>query len=190
MKYLTLSLKSIVQSRSEISSQLAAPGDAVLIIRGQPRWLLLKCPCGCDDEIPVNLDWRAGKAWRIYGRRDEQLTLFPSVWRDTDCLSHFMIRNGQILIMDGREFYTHRLPSHPDFLSIVKRVKEFWPREGWVHYVKVADELAEIPWDVLDACRYLVQAGVLVAGRGQRRSNFRLNRSGNSCIPQILVSPD
>ena len=166
MKYLPLSLRSVVQSRSEISSQLVAPGDAVLIMRGQPRWLLLKCPCGCDDELPVNLDWRAGKAWRIYGGRDEELTLFPSVWRDTGCLSHFIIRNGQILLIVGREFYTCRSPSRPDFPLIVKLVKESWPCEGWVDYVEFADELGEIPWDVLDACRYLVRAGVFVEGRG------------------------
>ena len=173
MKYTSLSIKSIVQSRAEISSQLALPGDAVLIIRGQPRWLLLKCPCGCDDEIPVNLDWRAGNAWRIYGGKDKPVTLFPSVWRDTGCLSHFIIRNGQILLIDGREFDTYRSPLHPYFRSTVNRVQEAWPPEEWVHYVQIADQLDEIPWDVLDACRYLVVAGVLVEGRGKRRSEFR-----------------
>ncbi len=173
MKYMTLSLKSIVESRSEISSQLAAPSDAVLIVRGQPRWLLLKCPCGCNDEIPINLDRRAGKAWRLYGLKDQSLTLFPSVWRDTGCLSHFIIWNGQILLMDGRDYPTHQSASHSDLPSFAKRVKESWPREGWVHYVKIADQLGEIPWDVLDACRYLVHAGVLVEGCGQFRSSFR-----------------
>ena len=110
MKYMNLSLKSIVESRAEVGSQLEAPGDGVLIIREQPRWLLLKCPCGCDDEIPVNLDLRAGKAWRIYRGRDEQLTLFPSVWRDTGCRSHFIIRSGHILLLGGKKTtHTDRL---------------------------------------------------------------------------------
>ena len=173
MKHVTLSLKSIVESRAEVGSQLVAPGDSVLIIRGQPRWVLLKCPCGCDDEIPLNLDLRAGKAWRIYGVSDEQLTLFPSVWRDTGCLSHFFIRSGHILLCGGEENYPYRSPAHPDLLALVTRVHDAWPHDGWVQVVEVADLLGEIPWDVLDACRYLVRAGALVEGRGQLRSNFR-----------------
>ena len=173
MKCLTLSLKSIVESRGEVGSQLVAPGDTVLIIREQPRWMILKCPCGCDDEIPLNLDLRAGKAWRIYGVRDEQLTLFPSVWRDTGCLSHFIIWSGQILLFGGKEHHPYRSPVHPDLPALVTRVHESWPQDGWVQVAEVADLLGEIPWDVLDACRYLVRAGALVEGRGQLRSNFR-----------------
>ena len=173
MNDVTLSLKSVVETRSEVGSQLVVAGDAVLIVRGQPRWLLLKCPCGCEDEIPINLDRRAGKSWRIYGVRDEQLTLFPSVWRDTGCLSHFIIWNGQILLFAGRDNYTFRSPTYSDIHSLATRVQEFWPRNGWVHCVEIADLLGEIPWDVLDACRYLVRTGALVEGRGKMRSNFR-----------------
>src|SRR5205814_291355 len=101
MKNLTLSLKAVVGSRADVAKQLQLPGDAVLIQRGQPRWLLLKCPCGCGDEIPVNLDKRAGKAWRLYGDAHAPVTLFPSVWRDTGCESHFIIWRGEILLFGG-----------------------------------------------------------------------------------------
>jgi len=30
---------------------VSAPGDAVLIKRGAPRWLLLARPCGCGTEL-------------------------------------------------------------------------------------------------------------------------------------------
>src|SRR5258708_7376675 len=72
MRTLTLALKSTVESRASAADLLKSPGDAVLIQRGQPRWLILKCPCGCGDEIPVNLDRRAGKAWRFYGDAKSQ----------------------------------------------------------------------------------------------------------------------
>lgn len=171
---MSLSLKSTVESRAEIGSQLAAPGDAALIVRNQPRWLILKCPCGCGDEIPVNLDRRTGQAWRLYRDRDKHLTLFPSVWRDTGCQTHFIIRNSQIFLLSGSEGYTYRWPASVELLSLATRVSESWPREGWVQYAEVADLLGEIPWDILDACRYLTRTGVLVEGRGQLRSNFRL----------------
>ena len=166
MNDVTLSLKSVVETRAEVGSQLVVPGDAVLIVRGEPRWLLLKCPCGCDDEIPINLDRRAGKSWRIYGGRDDRLTLFPSVWRDTGCLSHFIIWNGQILLFAGRDNYTSRAPRYSDLHSLATRVQEFWPHDGWVHCVEIADLLGEIPWDVLDACRYLARTGVLMSRAG------------------------
>src|ERR1039457_1764232 len=98
MKDLTVSLKSVVGSRAEAEGLLRMPGDAVLIQRGQPRWLLLKCPCGCGDEIPLKLDQRAGKSWRLDGDAKSAVTLFPSVWRDTGCRSHFIIWRDRILL--------------------------------------------------------------------------------------------
>ena len=186
MKHVTLSLKSIVKSRSEISSPLSAPSDAVLIVRGQPRWLLLKCPCGCEDEIPINLDPRAGKAWRIYGLEEKNLTIFPSVWRDTGCFSHFIIWNGQILLMDGGDLSTTRSSLNRSLPLYANRLKKNWPRRGWIHYVDIADQMGEIPWDVLDACRYLVQAGVLKEGRGRLQSNFRKRSLGSRCRMKLL----
>jgi hypothetical protein len=173
MKDLTLSLKSIVESRAEVADQLKLPGDAVLIQRGQPRWLLLKCPCGCGDEIPVNLDRRAGKAWRFYGGAKSGVTLFPSIWRDTGCESHFIIWRDRILLFGGQDDDVSSSPVHPDLRSLSRRVLESWPSEGWATYADVADGLGEIPWDVLDACRYLAHAGSFIEGRGQQRNMFR-----------------
>ena len=173
MNSMTLSLKSIVESRAEIGSQLIAPGDAVLIIRKQPRWLLLKCPCGCNDDVPVNLDHRAGQAWRMYRGRNKKLTLFPSVWRDTGCLSHFIIRNSQILLFGHGENYVFQKSTHLDIYPLVTRVLDTWPHDRWVQYVDVADQLGEIPWDVLDACKHLVKTGDLLRGRGKLHLHFR-----------------
>jgi hypothetical protein len=172
MKNLTLSLKSVVTSRGQVGAQLVHPGDAVLISRGQPRWLLLKCPCGCGEEIPVNLDDRAGKAWRLYGAKESGLTLFPSVWRDTGCESHFIVWRDRILMFGG---YQGRGPSpvHPQFALLTAAILEGWPSDGWVSYVDIADSLSEIPWDVLDACRALARQGLLVEGRGPQRYEFR-----------------
>lgn len=166
-----ISLKAIVESRSEVGDLLVRPGDSVLIQRGQPRWLILKCPCGCGDEIPVNLDPRAGKAWRIYFDKYRGLTVFPSVWRDSGCQSHFIIWRDQIVLFSGESAWES--PSNSEFLGLVERIKRAWPQTGWVSYVQVADLLQEIPWDVLDAARHLVRAGQLQEGRGAERQHFR-----------------
>ncbi len=168
-----LQLKSVVESRAEVGSQLTDPGDTILIWRHHPRWLLLKCPCGCNDVIPINLDRRAGKSWRLYGGKDKRISLFPSVWRDTGCLSHFIVRNGQIEMLSEREQFTYRWLQKPSFNLLANRVKRAWPHDDWVQYVEIADELDEVPWDVLDACRYLVKNGILIEGEGVLRSAFR-----------------
>jgi hypothetical protein len=173
VKDVALVLKSVVASRAGVGDHLVLPGDAVLIHRGQPRWLLLKCPCGCGDEIPVNLDRRAGKAWRLYGNSESSITLFPSVWRDTGCESHFIIWRDRILLFSSYEDDDAPSPVHPQLGLLSDLVLEAWPSDAWVPYVDIADRLGEIPWDVLDACRALTRRGVLIEGRDQQRHSFR-----------------
>lgn len=173
MKRSKIVLKSVVESRADASGKLGSAGDAVLIQRGIPRWLLLKCPCGCGQEIPINLDSRAGKAWRIYQSKKSGVTLYPSVWLDVGCESHFIVWRNQIYLF-GR--------GYEDFLSLgtgvdkddfAQRVLKAWPIGKLVHYPDVADALGEIPWDVLQACRYLKRAGLLIEGLEQQRGMFQ-----------------
>ena len=167
-----LNFKSIVQSRGEASQYLKSPGDAVLIERGRPRWLLLSCPCGCGDEIPINLDSRAGKAWRIYRDKKFGLSLYPSVWRDTDCESHFIIWRDRILLY-GQGDDEFGSPVHSDEMVVLsKAVLSALPIAGFVSYTDVADSIDEVPWDVLDALRFLVKKGLVRENAGKQRGNF------------------
>ena len=164
-------LVQIVQSRAEASGYLKSPGDAVLIQRGRPRWLLLLCPCGCGDELPINLDSRAGPAWRIYGHKKNGTSVYPSVWRDTGCGSHFIIWRDRILLFgQGDDF----LSSGPvdEVATLKARVSAQLPLAGFVTYVAIADALSEVPWDVLKVCRQLVRAGIAREGRGKQRGTF------------------
>lgn len=174
MKYLNLTLKAIVDSRAEAGTKLTAPGDAVLIVRGRPRWLLLKCPCGCGEEIPINLDHRAGKAWRIYERKEEGLTVFPSVWRDTGCQSHFIVWRGRISLYGRWEDGDGLSSYQPRQDALLRKVRAAWPDHAWTYYVDVADAIDEIPWDVLAACRQLTNSNFLLEGRGELQSHFKV----------------
>lgn len=171
MKRIPLNLLAKIESRTGANEYLKQAGDAVLIYRGIPRLLILKCPCGCGENFPVNLDSRAGKAWRLYIERGQKLTVYPSVWRDTDCQSHFVLRRNVILLFsyDGDGM---REPFDAEIIEISKRVMEVWPQIGYKNYVEVADQLKEIPWDVLDACEYLVQQNLLIRGTGKLRGQF------------------
>jgi hypothetical protein len=172
MRDLVLAVKAIVESRAEVGSLLRNPGDAVIIQRGTPRWMMLKCPCGCGDDIPINLDQRAGKAWRIYASAHRGVSLYPSVWRDTGCKSHFIIWNGRILLFEGYDDMGRGANSTPEFMALVERIRETWNSYSAIHYVDIADRLGEIPWDVLDACRHLESSGFLSEGTGEERGSF------------------
>lgn len=168
-----LNLKSVVQSRADAAGQMELAGDAVLIERGRPRWLLMLCPCGCKEEIPINLDARSGPAWRFYRSEKFGVTVFPSVWRDTGCGSHFIIWRNKINLF-GQDQIEGRLSSRTtEFVVLSQSVRERWPDSGFVSFVDVADTLGEIPWDVLDACRYLVRVGFLLEGLGKQQGMFR-----------------
>lgn len=172
MKNFKISLKAELESRVGVGNLLREPGDAVLITRGKPRWLLLRCPCGCGEEIPVNLDARAGKAWRLYRGAGTGLTLFPSVWRDTGCESHFVIWRDRILLF-GRYSASGTSPRDSlDLATLMRRVLEAWPYGRLVSYVEIADALQEIPWDVQEACRDLVRIGALAEGSDKQQGMF------------------
>lgn len=173
MKNGKFSLRGIVESRVQASGKLIAAGDSVLIRRGVPRLLLLKCPCGCGYEIPINLDARAGKAWRLYHRRNSGVSLFPSVWLDSGCKSHFIIWRDQILLF-GRYYDDFDAPSiGVDMNTYSQRVLQTWPSGRFVPYPEIADVMGEIPWDVLQACRHLARIGLLVEGKGKQQGMFR-----------------
>lgn len=96
------SIKGKVVSRADAGKYLKRPGDAVIVDRQGPRWLVLSCPCGCGTELPINLDHRAGPAWQIYNSPKKGISVYPSIWRDSDCESHFIIRNNKISMMRRR----------------------------------------------------------------------------------------
>lgn len=100
------------------------------------------CPDGCGSVLTVNLDPRAGKAWRLYARN--KVSLYPSVWRDGGCGAHFVLWQDCILwcgIHDDGD-YSPRYDAELDskvFAALTKTPKSA---------IEIADALDEIPWEV------------------------------------------
>jgi hypothetical protein len=164
--------KATVSSRGAASSYLSQPGDAVIVDRQGLRWLILACPCGCGAEIPINLDGRAGKAWRLFKHKDGALTVYPSVWRDTDCKSHFIIWRSKILLI-GPVDHDWRSPQpEVELTALSDAVINRMPQTAFISYLQVADAMGEDPWDVLDACRALVRLRRLKESGGEVRDLF------------------
>ena len=178
-----LRLRGVVASRGEASSLLQVSGDAVLVDRGRPRLLVLLCPCGCGEQFPINLDPRAGRAWKLYGEPEEaragrwgqrrSISLFPSVWRETGCGSHYIIWDGRIVLFGRDDEYEGSLELTPDTLEdVFARL----PVEGLVPFIELAEFLGAVPWDVMTACRRLVKAGRAREGKGEQRGHFGRRR--------------
>jgi len=88
-------LTGIFEKRDAAVDALSKTGDVAIVSRaGHRRWLLIRCPDGCGETVSVNLDERAGPAWDLDERKG--LSLYPSVWRDNGCRSHFILWRGDI----------------------------------------------------------------------------------------------
>lgn len=161
-----LTLTGEVAHRHEADARLRGPGSAVLVNRGVPRSLVIACPDGCGDTLTINLDERAGPAWRFYNDRRGG-SLFPSVWRDNGCRSHFIVWRSRIYWCDWKD---DALEGND--IALEDRVRKMLGLE-LTSYVKISDHLDEVPWAVLVACNRLVSLGQAVEGKGAERGKFK-----------------
>jgi hypothetical protein len=134
---------------------------------------MLVCPCGCGEQLPINLDQRAGPAWRIYKAKNGSVTLYPSVWRESGCESHFIIWRDQIWLFgtneDEFEDSEQADESQPTREAVFARL----PTAGLISFYDIAEALDAIPWDVLRICRRLVRSGAAWEGSGRKeRGSF------------------
>lgn len=159
-----LTFKGEVTNRHEADGLLSKPGEAALVRRGVLRSMVMACPDGCGELLTINLDGRSGKAWRFYAQ-ENALSLFPSVWRESGCESHFILWRSRIYWCDwGDEL---EVPMS----EVIGRVQEALGRnlEG---YLSIADRLDLVPWAVLAACGKLRRDGLAVEGAGKLRGHF------------------
>jgi hypothetical protein len=168
----TLHFCGRVSSRSEASAQLKAAGDAVLVERGRPRLLVLSCPCGCGEEFPINLDERSGPAWRLYENSRSGVSVFPSVWRESGCRSHYIIWRDRILLFGHDEEYRDSSADTDEGCPTIDAVWALFPATGLRSFVEIADSLNAVPWDVQVICRRLVRKGRAREGKGRERGAF------------------
>jgi len=162
-----------VQRRDLGSPRLVAPGDAVLVERGKPRLLILRCPCACGDDLLINLDRRVGAAWHFYRNR-KGITLFPSYWRDDGCGSHFILWNSQVYWCRGWE--SEESDGWQVSSEIEDRIYAVLD-ESFINYENIAEQLELIPWEALQACRQLAKQGKAAGDKWPRHGMYRRIKS-------------
>lgn len=153
-----------VSHRNDADVLLKKPGAVALVYRGVARSIAMACPDGCGETLTINLDDRAGPAWRLY-RGSAGISLFPSVWRETGCKAHFIIWRSKI-------YWCNRDAFESPTADVLERTLAHLNDE-FVSFSVIADQLSLIPWEVLAACDHLVSRGLAERGRGERSQSFR-----------------
>jgi hypothetical protein len=132
----------------------------------------MRCPDACGEIISVNLDGRAGPAWRLY-RGKRGMTIFPSIWRESGCKSHFVVWDGHVYWAGSMDWEERE--SEADQPSAVEKVIEILRRaKGLVHFVDIADDLEMEPWATLAICKRLKRRKKVREGYGLDEGKFQL----------------
>ncbi len=73
-------------------------GQLYVVVHNETRyWTLFRCPSGCGDIISLSLRPEHNPSWSVRTDVKGRPTLYPSVWRNTGCLSHFWLESGRII---------------------------------------------------------------------------------------------
>lgn len=62
---------------------------------GKNKWAYLMCPCGCGQQLALNLMPSQYPVWRVSIRTESDFSILPSV-DSTTCGAHFWLRSGRI----------------------------------------------------------------------------------------------
>jgi hypothetical protein len=65
--------------------------------KGKCYWVMFNCPCGCGEVISLPLQEPHKPRWSVYVDENGTPSLVPSIWRNTGCMSHFILRSGKIV---------------------------------------------------------------------------------------------
>lgn len=60
------------------------------------KWVIFVCPCGCRDIITLSLQEIHNPHWSLSKSSINLPTLYPSIWRDKGCFSHFWLKEGRV----------------------------------------------------------------------------------------------
>lgn len=90
----------ILKSYSDRASAAAAVREygvvALVHNNGHGKWLLLRCPCGCNQQIALNLMESHSPRWRVERGAGGSFSIHPSV-DATSCGAHFWLRDGRVI---------------------------------------------------------------------------------------------
>ncbi|CAI8733124.1 DUF6527 family protein [Pseudomonas sp. IT-P291] len=87
----------VVEIRGDFLPDEIRPKQFIHLLDEGESWSAgFRCPCGCGDVLEIALLDDAEPRWRLQVDHRGRPTLFPSVWRNDGCRSHFWIKKGKV----------------------------------------------------------------------------------------------
>ena len=90
-----------VRNQAEAVAEVAAGTIVIISPQGSPKSIKMLCPCGCGELLTIQLVRASGKSWSLVRGTRGEVSLYPSVWRDFGCESHFLLRNNIARLLYG-----------------------------------------------------------------------------------------
>jgi hypothetical protein len=75
---------------------------------GYQEQAAMLCPCGCQLILHMNLLPDERPCWTVREHNDGTVSLQPSVWRKTDCRSHFWFIKGKVQWVESSELLSSK----------------------------------------------------------------------------------
>lgn len=92
-----ISYKSLVIKTDKIANQDIGQSDFFCQQHNSKyKWVMFRCPCHCGDVITLSLQSIHTPSWKLSLSEEKRPTLYPSVWRDKGCMSHFWVKDGRV----------------------------------------------------------------------------------------------
>jgi len=89
---------SIVKKETTPNNDSIRENEFIAVIyRNKFIWCLFRCPCGCGYVITLPLQKPHRPKWTLSQNGSKRPTLYPSVWQNKGCNSHFWIEDGKII---------------------------------------------------------------------------------------------
>lgn len=82
---------------SDVPDSLVKKTIYVIGEQGYYWQLLMKCPCGCNTILYMNLMEDQKPCWSYIINKSKIISIRPSVNRMVGCRSHFFIREGKLI---------------------------------------------------------------------------------------------
>jgi hypothetical protein len=80
------------------AAQAATESQVLAVVQsgGKKKWALLRCPCGCGEDLALNLMRSHRPVWDLSLDGSGRASLHPSV-HATTCGAHFWLRSGFVI---------------------------------------------------------------------------------------------
>lgn len=90
--------KNIISVTKTPSNEQVKPREFIVVEVGKTKfWTLFQCPCGCGHIISLSLQINHQPNWVVKVSKGNRPTLYPSVWQNSGCKSHFWIYDGRVI---------------------------------------------------------------------------------------------